>query len=157
PLARGRQCYFLAAAFRFICPLLPFCFLLLASSFFFIRRPDEGRAERRQAPGCRVAHPVACMTARGLSLSRGEPVISRDGNARPSALHRGDFWMYRRFIFVVPWTRQQWLLLGSHSRDAGLVLPRCSRNPLRGRHALLGLSGSPLEKTPLDEQGWSDL
>src|SRR5215471_5456127 len=38
---------------------------------------------------------------------------------------------------------------GSHSRDAGLVLPRCDRNPLRGRHTLLGLSGSPLEKAPL--------
>jgi len=89
------------------------------------------------------------MTARGLSLSRREPGISSDGNARLSALRRGDFWMYRRFIIVVPWTRQQWLLLGSHSRDAGLVLPRRSRNPHRGRHTLLGLSGSPLEKTPL--------
>src|SRR5262249_25573210 len=33
----------------------------------------------------------ACMTARGLSLLRREPGISSDGNARLSALHRGDF------------------------------------------------------------------
>src|SRR5262249_25573213 len=38
---------------------------------------------------------------------------------------------------------------GQDSRDAGLVLPRCDRNPLRGRHTFLGLPVSPLEKTPL--------
>ena len=98
PLGGAPACRFAHAGYKisslFIC-ITPFC-----SSFFF-PRPDEGRAERRQAPGCCV-HPDACMTARGLSLVRGESPASELPDATPLG---APSWRFldpaQHFVFVL--------------------------------------------------------
>ena len=62
----------------------------LLSIRFFCCHPDEGMAERRQAPGC-CEHPVVrAMTGTRAPCFR-RPAFPAKGNARLSALHRGDF------------------------------------------------------------------
>ena len=56
---------------------------------FFCGHPDEGMAERRQAPGCSGTR-LAYRDAAGRALC-GVPCVPCDRDARLSALHRGDF------------------------------------------------------------------
>jgi hypothetical protein len=96
------------------------------------------------------AHPDACMTARGLSLSRREPgagATRRRASRRSTVTFFGPGpALYDRCSLDQAAMAALW---GRASRDAGRCPPRCGRKPRRGRHTLLGLSGSPLEKTPL--------
>ena len=80
--------------------LFLFLFLSPYSLFAFpIRHPDEGMAERRQAPG-RCEHPVVRAMTGTRALVRRPASQRRD--ARLSALHRGDFRVGPRFVLVLP-------------------------------------------------------
>jgi hypothetical protein len=145
PLAWGRQRYEVFAVGLFIFS----SFLSLDRSFLLlIPRPDGGgrSADRRpdaaSASGC-VHDRTRALTFEARARRRSYPT------PRLSALHRDVFWTRpSALLSLFPGPGSNGCSLGSCSRDAGRCPPRCGGKPRRGRHTLLGLSGSPLEKTP---------
>jgi hypothetical protein len=129
---------------------LPIRYSLLA---FSIRHPDEGMAERRQAPGC-CEHPVVhAMTGMRAPCFR-RPAFPRSGNARLSALHRGDFAARacaRRCPAFPPGSRVDLIRRGGH-RDPEDQVSRASRGGLQIRKPDLGTATglAPHFKTPLE-------
>src|SRR5262249_38868111 len=94
-------------------PLLPHSLFATRYSLLPFPTPTRGgrSADRRPDAACIRS---ACMTAPRLSLRRGESPASQ----RPHATSlRPPSWRFldpaQHFVFVLPWTRQQWLLLGS--------------------------------------------
>jgi hypothetical protein len=139
---------FWGAVFPFIC-LHSF---LLCRFFLSFPTPDEGRAERRQAPGCSRAS--GCVHDRTRALTFEARARRRsDPTPRLSALRRDVFWTRPSALFsFFPGPGSNGCSWGRGSRDAGRCPPTCGGKPRRGRHTLLGLSGSPLEGSP-HEQG----
>src|SRR5215475_2252298 len=95
-------------------------------------------------------HPV-CVHDRTRALTFEARARRRsDPTPRLSALHRDVFWTRPSILFsFFPGPGSNGCSWGRATRGAERCPPTCGRKPLRGRHTLLGLSGSPLEKTPL--------
>ena len=135
-------------ALHFFDPL----FSISHSSSLLFGRPQRGAGGAPIGARMLRLHPDACMTARGLSLSRREPSA---GATRRRASRRstvtffgpGPALYYRCSLDQAAMAA----LWGRASRDAGRCPPRCGGKPLRGRHTLLGLSGSPLEDSPHEQ------
>src|SRR5262249_27595401 len=122
----------------------------------FLSPPDEGRAERRQAPGCCV-HPE-CVHDRTRALTFEARARRRsDPTPRLSALHRDVFWTRPSILFsFFPGPGSNGCSWGRATRGAGRCPPACGRKPRRGRHTLLRLTGPPPVGAP-HEQGWGDV
>ena len=120
---------------------------------FPIRHPDEGMAERRQAPGC-CEHPVVhAMTGMRAPCFR-RPAFPAKGNARLSALHRGDFAARacaRRCPAFPPGSSADLIRRPGH-RDPEDQVSRASRGGLQFRKPDLGTATglAPHFKTPLE-------
>ena len=135
--------------------LLPFSLRPTRSSLFAfpIRHPDEGMAERRQAPGC-CEHPVVhAMTGMRAPCFR-RPAFPAKGNARLSALHRGDFAARacaRRCPAFPPGSSADLIRRPGH-RDPEDQVSRASRGGLQIRKPDLGTATglAPHFKTPLE-------
>ena len=132
---------------------LPVRFLL----FFHFPAPTRGgrSADRRpdaaSASGC-VHDRTRALTFEARARRRSDPT------PRLSALHCDVFWTRPSILLsFFPGPGSNGCSWGRATRGAGRCPPTCGRKPRRGRHTLLGLSGSPLEKTPLREQGWDDV
>ena len=123
---------------------------LFASS---VCHPDEGMAERRQAPGC-CEHPVVrAMTGTRAPCFR-RPAFPGSGNARLSALHRGDFAARacaRRCPAFPPGSCADLIRRTGHC-DPEDQVSRASRGGLQIRKPDLGTATglAPHFKTPLE-------
>ena len=141
--------------FSFASRLALSLFLSLLSSYCAISSatPDEGMAERRQAPGC-CEHPVArAMTGTRAPCFR-RPAFSAKGNARLSALDRGDFAARacaRRCPAFPPGSSADLVRRSGH-RDPEDQVSRASRGGLQIRKPDLGTATglAPHFKTPLE-------